>query len=617
MTERNFQAQLFINRTIQHVRRTGIDLRGTQQFYALASISCATKSHPAQIKSLRRELESTQDSLNMWDEVGDSIGTSISSVSSVTEAAINHPPQVGRDPKLFQLKEHPVSGTKIGCSFEYATGEQFEKSTGSTQFIFSCNFLPAETASLTVASQSQIMEDPKRGKPNKLLFDKQPQPTEIASWKISFKSEITHSSQRQSSHLGHQRCIESSIKERQRSSLRHKVERSIISSHWQTYWQHIGESAQDASWKVGRLEICVASLQSRDDIRRQQRRLLQIEVDGPKASRAENQGFSFRNEKSRRGRTDLQQELRAKEKRQEKAKTTPKTIPREETANFGLQKANQRPWEMWKKWQGVKFGRSTRTCKKHFRAKHWSNAKMHTTCRYCRTALVRNYVAEWSSSKTSQDESHRVLSFCTFEQLCLAAREVLFLHVYPGASTLDIKKHNQTCLNGRVPESFEDRIIILSMFNYTDWTESGNPEICLHNAKEVAAFAAEVKPGHQCFLALAPERMLWNGKPQNTQGHWYSIASDRTIVAWTLEEKELNSHFHGTFDTKKILIKTIVAGQLTVYLQLHLLPSTSTPSSWQDSRKKKKKNRNMSQAGRDSMQKLTAIRETLIHRASE
>ena len=59
---------------------------------------------------------------------------------------------------------------------------------------------------------------------------------------------------------------ESSIKERQRSSLRHKVGRSIISSHCQTSRKHTGESAQDASCKVGRIEIFVASLHSRDHI---------------------------------------------------------------------------------------------------------------------------------------------------------------------------------------------------------------------------------------------------------------------------------------------------------------------------------------------------------------
>ena len=77
-----------------------------------------------------------------------------------------------------------------------------------------------------------------------------------------------------------------SIEERQRSSLRNKGSHGTISSHWQTYWQHLGESVQDGSWKVGRVEMFAAGLRSRDDIRRSEIRRLQIEVHGPKTPRA-------------------------------------------------------------------------------------------------------------------------------------------------------------------------------------------------------------------------------------------------------------------------------------------------------------------------------------------
>ena len=63
------------------------------------------ENQKAEIRSLHRDLQSTQDSLNNWDEVNldsipgvfidDSIGTSISSVSRVTEPAISHLPQAG------------------------------------------------------------------------------------------------------------------------------------------------------------------------------------------------------------------------------------------------------------------------------------------------------------------------------------------------------------------------------------------------------------------------------------------------------------------------------------------------------------------------------------------
>ena len=60
-------------------------------------------------------------------------------------------------------------------------------------------------------------------------------------------------------------------------------------------------------------EIGVASLCSRDDIRRKEIRLLQIEVDGPKTSRAVNQGFPFQKREIQ-TKTDLQQGLREKER---------------------------------------------------------------------------------------------------------------------------------------------------------------------------------------------------------------------------------------------------------------------------------------------------------------
>ena len=61
-------------------------------------------------------------------------------------------------------------------------------------------------------------------------------------------------------------------------------------------------SVQDASWKVGRIEVFVACLRSRNDIR-QELWLLWIWVDGPKTSRAENHGFSLKSENSRQGQT--------------------------------------------------------------------------------------------------------------------------------------------------------------------------------------------------------------------------------------------------------------------------------------------------------------------------
>ena len=66
-----------------------------------------------------------------------------------------------------------------------------------------------------------------------------------------------------------------------------------------------------------------------------------------------------------------------------------------------------------------------------------------------------------------------------------AAREVQFMcHVPPGASALNIKKHIQTNLKGRNPESYEDWITCMSMSNDLEWTKQGKTETCLHNARK-------------------------------------------------------------------------------------------------------------------------------------
>ena len=87
-----------------------------------------------------------------------------------------------------------------------------------------------------------------------------------------------------------------------------------------------------------------------------------------------------------------------------------------------------------------------------------------------------------------------------------------------GASAVDIKQHIQTHLNGRNPESFEDGIIFMSMFSDTEWTKTGNTETCLHNAKEVTAFATQFQPRHWCFLELASEKTWWIGNSNKPQG---------------------------------------------------------------------------------------------------
>ena len=89
-------------------------------------------------------------------------------------------------------------------------------------------------------------------------------------------------------------------------------------------------------------------------------------------------------------------------------------------------------------------------------------------------------------------------------------------HVLPGASTLEIKKHTQKHLNEQNPETSDHRIIFMSLLNDIEWTKKVNTETCLHNAKDVAAFAAQFKPRHWCFVGPASENTWWNEKLQRT-----------------------------------------------------------------------------------------------------
>ena len=122
-----------------------------------------------------------------------------------------------------------------------------------------------------------------------------------------------------------------------------KVGRSVIGSHWQT--DNILESLYKMQVeKSGKLKYLLQVYARENDIRRQERPLLQIQVNGAKTSRAENQGSSFQSEKSRRGQTCTWSSEQRKSERK-KAKTLRKTNPSEETGYVGSRMANVH-WEI-------------------------------------------------------------------------------------------------------------------------------------------------------------------------------------------------------------------------------------------------------------------------------
>ena len=53
-------------------------------------------------------------------------------------------------------------------------------------------------------------------------------------------------------------------------------------------------------------------------------------------------------------------------------------------------------------------------------------------------------------------------------------RSAFIWHVLPGASNFDIKRLIKEYLNGQTPESFDERIKFMSMFNDIEWTKKGD-----------------------------------------------------------------------------------------------------------------------------------------------
>ena len=104
------------------------------------------------------------------------------------------------------------------------------------------------------------------------------------------------------------------------------------------------------------------------------------------------------------------------------------------------------------------------------------------------------------------------------------------------------------------PETFEDRIMFMSMFNDIDWTRRGNSEQCISNSEQVKIYAKKFTQGHRTFLGPGSEKN-WCGKSNYfSGGNWQDRAnmmveqfeeSGHPVSAgsWNLEEEEQQRDF--------------------------------------------------------------------------
>ena len=379
----------------------------------------------AKIESQKYELQSSERSTDntgfteQWDEVNltsiqgvyvdDRVATSTSSVIRIPVPAISHLPPAGSDPEPFlQKREYNAeSSFKIGCSSKYTTSENFENSSGSTQFSIpttsfttgkyrsysdspwlwrtqresgeaEANMIQKRILSFFAISQSRyatawwssgaksidelITSASTTGRPTpdfenldfkiatglrKIFAGDLEKQVAAAAGKA--QSEKRTVSGREIASMIHVFFRRSGGNEAI-SDLKHLPKVKLENDHVQdfdTKWDEVWSAVTDRPTD----SILESRYQIRVDESEGLKYLLQvyaqettvgdkkcdyckIEVDGPKTSRAENQGFSCESEKPRRGQTcnGNSDQGKSKRKRQIKCK---KTTPREETASVG------------------------------------------------------------------------------------------------------------------------------------------------------------------------------------------------------------------------------------------------------------------------------------------
>ena len=152
-------------------------------------------------------------------------------------------------------------------------------------------------------------------------------------------------------------------------------------------------------------------------------------------------------------------------------------------------------------------------------------------------------------------------------------------HALPGASTSQTNMNIQEYLNGQIPESFDERIMFMFVFNDIELTKKGISETCLHNPKEVAAVASHFKPGHWCFLGPASQNSCGMVIPTNLQENeilshckWFTRSSVILPTRYCQRQKERRKQlpFPRYIRQQEDSHEDHVDKQFTMYLHMNL-----------------------------------------------
>ena len=276
----------------------------------------------------------------------------------------------------------------------------------------------------------------------------------------------------------------------------------------------------------------------------------------------------------------------------------------------------------------------------------------HGSIAWLETWRIKNHVTQWSSSKNDQDESPRFLRFYTVCSINSRTIQQLdkkiewhmertriwrkmglgsprntinsfgtYYHLLPLFTSRSIFRGIWT---GKIQNLLTRGFAFLSMVNDIDWTKKGNAAICLLHAKEAVTGASWCLRQWRRGGTEIPTNPMDNGTVSHCRWSTHSsvtlpsnISSDRTVIAWTIDEEEITTckaqirarrlssipHWQATYNV------------FTLAFAGGVIPKMSTPSPRRSKEEQidldpeqltiiSQRERHMSQARSDSMLKL-------------
>ena len=137
-------------------------------------------------------------------------------------------------------------------------------------------------------------------------------------------------------------------------------------------------------------------------------------------------------------------------------------------------------------------------------------------------------------------------------------------NIFPAHPTLYLLQEFQELMEKELkiqPESFEGRIIFMSMYNDIDWTIKGNQQACEENSSPLSHYARKFTRGHWSFLRLGDEEEWYATLAYKPNGAWNRVAENMMI---TFAE---SGHlvFRGSSPLSRGALKRTGGGKTTIH----------------------------------------------------